>query len=221
MNVQVADRQQRADARRNRERVLAAAADVLSESGLKVPVEEIARRAGVGVGTVCRHFPTKQDLVDAVLTLRYEALLGDVQACGADPDAGRAFEVFVARLSAFQARHRALAEQMASELEPSVESTEVRERLAEAISDLVTRAQAVGAVRTDIGPADVSMMISAVAHATALAGDRRGVLRDRYVRIILDGLRPNDGGGPLPGRPLGFAELRRLKARGAGRGGAR
>ncbi len=128
------------------------------------------------------------------------------------PDAGRGFDVFVARLSAFQARHRALAEQMASELEPSVESTEVRERLWEAISELVGRAQAVGAVRTDIGPADVAMMISAVAHATALAGDRRGVLRDRYLRIILDGLRPNDGGYPLPGRPLGFAELRRLKA---------
>jgi hypothetical protein len=56
------------------------------------------------------------------------------------------------------------------------------------------------------------MMISAVAHATALAGDRRGVLRDRYLRIILDGLRPNAAGGPLPGRPLDFAQLRRLKA---------
>jgi AcrR family transcriptional regulator len=177
-----------------------------------VPVEEIARRAGVGVGTVCRHFPTKQELVDAVLTLLYEALLADVRECCADPDAGRAFEVFVARLSAFQARHRALAEQMASELEPSVESTEVRERLWEAISDLVGRAQAVGAVRADIGPTDVAMMISGVAHATALAGDRRGVLRDRYLRIILDGLRPDAAGDPLPGRPLGFAELRRLKA---------
>src|SRR5689334_22667471 len=116
METQVSDRQQRADARRNRERVLAAASDVLAESGLRAPMEEIARRAGVGVGTVCRNFPTKQAMVDAVLVDLYETLLRDALDGVANPDAGAAFETFVEALSAFQARHRALAEQMANDM---------------------------------------------------------------------------------------------------------
>jgi AcrR family transcriptional regulator len=212
MANELADRHQRSDARRNRERVLLAAADVLSASGLKAPVEEIARRAGVGVGTVCRNFPTKQAMVDAVLTDLYEKLLQDALDGLANPDAGQAFEAFVVVLSAFQARHRALAEQMATDMQPPVAMSAVRERLWTAISELVARAQTAGTVRSDIGPADVAMMLSGVAHATALAGDLQPVLSDRYLRIILDGLRPT-GASPLPGEPLDFDGLERVKGR--------
>jgi AcrR family transcriptional regulator len=212
MATELVDRQQRADARRNRERVLAAAADVLSESGLSAPMEEIARRAGVGVGTVCRNFPTKQAMVDAVLTLRYEELLRDALDGLSNPDAGEAFETFVVVLSAFQARHRALAEQMAKDMDVPGTSPDARERLWAAISELVARAQTAGTVRSDIGPADVAMLLSGVAHATALAGELQLVLRDRYLRIVLDGLRPN-GATPLPGEPLDFESLRRLRRR--------
>ena len=95
MTTDLVDRQRRADARRNRERVLAAAADVLSECGLSAPMEDIARRAGVGVGTVCRNFPTKQAMVDAVLTVLYDELLHDARDGLSNPDAGEAFENFV------------------------------------------------------------------------------------------------------------------------------
>ncbi len=105
----------RADARRNRERVLAAAEAVFAECGLKAPVEEVARRAGVGVGTVCRNFPTKQALIEAVVGAMYETLLREVEAALADPDPAHAFERFVVGLPDFQARHRALADQMANE----------------------------------------------------------------------------------------------------------
>src|SRR3954467_314481 len=115
METQLTDRQQRADARRNRERVLAAASDLLAESGLKAPVEEVARRAGVGVGTVCRNFPTKQALIEAVVGAMGEALGVDAGTALADPDPAHAFEKFVIALPAFQARHRALADQMANE----------------------------------------------------------------------------------------------------------
>jgi AcrR family transcriptional regulator len=172
-------------------------------------MEEIARRAGVGVGTVCRNFPTKQTMVDAVLTLLYEQLLEDALEGLANPDAGEAFETFVVVLSAFQTRHRALAEQMATD--QMVNDTALRaspdhrDRLWAAISELVARAQRAGAVRSDIGPADVAMLLSGVAHATALAGEPQLVLRDRYVRIVLDGLRPHAGtslpGTFLPGEP--------------------
>jgi AcrR family transcriptional regulator len=213
MDTEITDRHRRADARRNRERVLAAASEMLAESGLKAPMEEIARRAGVGVGTVCRNFPTKKHMVDAVLADLYETLLQDALDGLANPDAGEAFETFVVVLSAFQARHRALAEQMANDMETPTAPPEARERLWAAISQLVARAQEVGTVRADIGPADVALLLSGVAHATAVAGALQHGLRDRYLRIILDGLRP-DAATALPGGPLDFPQLQELKQRG-------
>ena len=201
----------RADARRNRERVLVAAEEVFAESGLKAPVEEVARRAGVGVGTVCRNFPTKQALVEAVVGAMYETLLNQAQAALDDPDPGHAFEEFVVGLSDFAVRSRALADQMANE-DVFAAAASPREKVLSAVSLLVTRAQDAGAIRADIGPGDVAMLFSGVAHATAIAGELRPMLRERFVRIILDGLRPEDA-TPLPGRPLDMAQLRRMKRR--------
>jgi AcrR family transcriptional regulator len=205
------DGPRRADARRNRERVLAAAEAVFAESGVKTPVEEVARRAGVGVGTVCRNFPTKQALIEAVVGAMYESLFQEVEVARADPDPARAFERFVIGLPAFQDRHRALADQMASE-GMLASAPGPRERMLNAVSELVARAQEAGAVRADIGPGDVSMLFSGVAHATAIAGELQPVLRERFVRIILDGLRA-DNPTALPGRPLDYAQLRRIKQR--------
>jgi AcrR family transcriptional regulator len=208
----VPERQQRADARRNRELVLAAAEEVFAESGLKGQIEEVARRAGVGVGTVCRNFPTKQALVEAVLTSMYENVVGLALEALDHPDPGEAFERFFIALPEFQARHRALGEQMANELELPSSAQPLREQLTRALTDLVTRAQASGAIRADIGPADVSLLFAGIAHATALAGELEPVLRERYVKIILDGMRPHEA-SKLPGRPLDFAQLRRMKQR--------
>src|SRR5471032_2642113 len=105
LDTKASDVPRRADARRNRERVLAAAEAVFAESGLKGQVEEVARRAGVGVGTVCRNFPTKQALVEAVLTSMYESLLGQALEALEHPDAGEAFEQFFVALPEFHARH--------------------------------------------------------------------------------------------------------------------
>ena len=208
----LAIRPMRSDARRNRERVLAAAEEVFSELGLRAQVEEVARRAGVGVGTVCRHFPTKQALVEAVLEAMYESVVLDAQVALAQSDPGDAFRSFFVSLSDFQARHRALAEQMATEVALLVSARPLRTALRKSISELVARAQAAGAIRSDIGPADVAMLFSGVAHATALAGGLQPALRERYVAIILDGLRPL-ATTSLPGRPLDFAQLDRLKRR--------
>jgi AcrR family transcriptional regulator len=205
-------RQQRVDARRNRERVLVAAEQVFAEEGLKGQVEEVARRAGVGVGTVCRNFPTKQALVEAVLTSMYESLLAQALVALEQPDAGVAFEQFFVALPEFHARHRALGEQMANELELPSSAAPLREELTRALTELVVRAQASGAIRNDIGPADVSLLFAGIAHATALAGEVQPVLRERYVRIILDGMRPREASA-LPGRPLDFAQLRKMKQR--------
>jgi len=200
----------RSDARRNRARVLVAAEDVFSEVGLRAQIDEVARRAGVGVGTVCRHFPTKQALVEAVLEAMYESLLEDAQQALGQSDPGVAFHTFFVALSEFQARHRALAEHMATEIDLPISAQSVRDALRGAIGELVERAQDAGAIRPDIGPADVAMLFSGVAHATALAGDLQPVLRERYVALILDGLRPLEA-SRLPGQPLDFAQLQRLK----------
>lgn len=208
--TEVTARPMRSDARRNRERVLVAAEDVFSEMGLRAQIEEVARRAGVGVGTVCRHFPTKQALVEAVLEAMYESLLTDARRALEQPDPGTAFHTFVFALSEFQARHRALAEHMATEIDLSASAQSVRDSLREAIDELVTHAQDAGAIRADIGSADVALLFSGVAHATALAGDLQPVLRKRYVALILDGLRPLEA-SQLPGRPLDFSQLRKLK----------
>jgi AcrR family transcriptional regulator len=210
--TEVSTRPQRADARRNRERVLAAAEAVFAESGLKGQIEEVAHRAGVGVGTVCRNFPTKKALVEAVLTSMYESLLGRALDALDHSDPGEAFERFFVALPEFQSRHRALGEQMAKELELPTSAQPLRDELARALAELVSRAQTAGAIRDDIGPADVSMLFAGVAHATAVAGELEPMLRERYVRIILDGLRPKEASA-LPGRPLDFAQLRRMKQR--------
>jgi AcrR family transcriptional regulator len=202
----------RADARRNRARVLAAAESVFAETGLKASVEDVARRAGVGVGTVCRHFPTKQALVEAVLEAMYEALVDDARTALADPDPGAAFRSFFVALATFQARHRALAEQMATAIDLPASARPTREALRAAITELVANAQAAGAIRSDIGPADVAMLFSGVAHTTVVAGEIQPTLHERYVNVILDGLRPTEHTA-LPGRPLDFGQLDRLKKR--------
>ena len=206
------DRPMRADAARNRDRVLAAASELFAEVGLRAGIEDIARRAGVGVGTVCRNFPAKEALVEAVVSALWRSLLDAAVAALAAPDPGPAFEQFVYVIAEFQAKHRALAEEMAAEINLPIRD-QVRQDLHAAISQLVARAQAVGTLRTDIGPADVAMLLSGVAHAATLAGDVDPGLRDRFVRIVLDGLRPLDP-TPLPGRALDFAGLEASRSRG-------
>ena len=137
-------RPRRADARRNRERVLAAAAELFAEEGCKVQIEQVAHRAGVGVGTVCRNFPTKVDLVDAVVTQGCELLLEDARTALDEPDAGAALRRFFVRMADFQTRHRALAEEMSAAIPASTVS--VKQALHEAVGDLMSKAQAAGAI---------------------------------------------------------------------------
>jgi AcrR family transcriptional regulator len=205
------ERPLRADAQRNRRRVLDAAEDLFAESGNGATIEDIAKRAGVGVGTVCRHFPTKQALLDEVLTESYRELVVDAEQALASHEPAAAFEQFVHRLAAHQARRRMLAEQMATELALPPAAEELRVAMRRNITELVERAQAAGAVRTDISPADTSMLFAGVAQITAVAGGD-AALRDRFVAVMMDGLRPA-AANPLPGQALRYADLDRLLER--------
>ena len=86
----------------------------------------------------------------------------------------------------------------------------VKQALHEAVAELMEKAQGAGAIRSDIGAGDVTMLLSAISHATALTGDPE--LRDRYISIVLDGLRPHDP-SPLPGRPVHISEIQKSKPR--------
>jgi len=211
------ERPLRADAQRNRARVLAAAEELFAEAGNGATIEDIAKRAGVGVGTVCRHFPTKQALLDEVLTESFRDLVADADAAlASDLEPAAAFEQFVRKLAGHQSRRRMLAQQMATELELPPQAVELRDAMRSAITELLRRAQAAGAIRDDISPADTAMLFAGIAQITAVAGGDPA-LRERYVSVMLDGLRPA-AATPLPGRPLEYGEVDRILQRRAAKG---
>ena len=151
----------RADSRRNRARVLEVAAEVFATDGLSVPVQEIARRAGVGTGTVSRHFPTKQELFAAILLRRMEQLTGQADALAEGEDPGTAFFAFFATLVHAGAANRGLAEALAGagyDLETA--AARAGYDLPGRLRDLLARAQQAGAVRTDVDYADVKALLA-------------------------------------------------------------
>jgi len=208
-----ASKPRRADAQRNRLRVLDAAEALFARSGSGVPVEEIAREAGVGVGTVCRNFPTKQDLLDAVLVRMFEDLVTNVRSALALDDPGAGFEAYVRQLSELQVRHRALGQHMARQLDWPASAMAARAELRGGVTTLLQRAQAAGAVRDDISPADLSVLFAGIAQITSMSDVTGDALRTRYVAILLDGLRPAAVSNPLPAQPLTYDQLDEITRR--------
>jgi AcrR family transcriptional regulator len=188
----------RSDAARNRQLLLAAAADEFAERGLDASVADIARRAGVGKGTVFRHFATKDDLLAAIVLDRIEELtaVGERLLDAADP--GDALLEFLAA-AAHQRQQRDLSFlQEAGDL--NVEVTRVREQMFRTIHNLVDRARGHGAVRADITGTDVILLMCAPNYVTSYLPDAPPDLWRRYLAIIFDGLRP-EGAHPLPQPP--------------------
>jgi len=180
----------RADAQRNLGRVLDAAAEALAERGPDVSVDEIARRAGVGHGTVFRRFPTKESLLAAVMCKRLAELADGAEELLECPDAGLAFEEFVWRIAEIYARDRALFECIPRCSEVA-EVAEAKDRLHRVVEQLVTRAQEQGSIRADIDPDDIPVLVgSAILGSTQAAS---GEAWRRYVAVVLDGLRPPSG----------------------------
>jgi AcrR family transcriptional regulator len=168
----------RADARRNMERVLDAAAEVFGASGPDASIDEIARRAGVGHGTVFRRFPTKDDLMYAVIERHVAQMCAIAEEALVADDPGEAFFDFVrgvAELSmATPGLHKCVVH--CGEKPGAAELERLNERL-------VSRAQRAGALRKDVEPADVRLLIR-----SALTAAPPGQWR-RYLDVMLDGLR--------------------------------
>jgi AcrR family transcriptional regulator len=188
----------RADAARNRKALLAVAADEFAERGPDTSVADIARRAGVGKGTVFRHFASKDDLIAEIVLDRITELnaVGERLLAAADP--GAALLEFLT-VAARQRQQRDLSFlQEAGELRADV--IECRTRLYEIVAALVDRARAHGAVRDDVTGTDVVLLMCAPNHVTSYLPGASPDLWQRYLAIIFDGLRPA-GAHPLPQPP--------------------
>lgn len=185
----------RADAARNRESLLAAAAEEFAERGLEASVADIARRAGVGKGTVFRHFPTKDDLIAAIVLHRIDALTaaGERLLDAADP--GAALLEFLTVAARWQRQLDLSFLQEAGDV--NAEVTASRERLFRTVGALVDRAREHGAVRQDVTGTDVVLLMCAPNHVVSYLPDAPPDLWQRYLAIIFDGLRP-EGAHPLP-----------------------
>ena len=177
----------RADARRNRARVLEVAARTFADEGLSVPVHEIARRAGVGTGTVSRHFPAKEDLFAAILLSRMEQLAGAADALTQEQDPGSAFFTYFGTLVREGAANRGLAEALAG-AGYGLEDAAVRAGfdVTGRLRELLNRAQQAGAVRAEIDFADVKALLAGC--LTREGGDSAAL--DRIITVVCDGLRP-------------------------------
>ncbi|WP_407442286.1 TetR/AcrR family transcriptional regulator [Rhodococcus sp. (in: high G+C Gram-positive bacteria)] len=185
----------RADAARNRDLLLRAAEELFAERGLDVGVADIAAHAGVGKGTLFRHFASKDELIAAVVQLHIEALDEVGRGLLDAPDAGDALFRFLA-IAAERQQERDLSFLLPAS-ETFAEIAALRDRLFDTIGRLVARAQSEGAVRPDVSGRDVVLLMCAPNHIVGYLRSPPAGLWRRYLSIIIDGLRPQ-GAHPLP-----------------------
>jgi AcrR family transcriptional regulator len=178
----------RADARRNREAVLAAARRRFAKCGLECQMEDIARTAGVGVGTVYRHFPTKNDLIAALVADRFERLAARAREALAEEDSWEAFCDLMRYSAELQVSDRALSEIISSQ--PQLGQHEaVASGLVDTTTELIAKAQRAGEMRKDAVIEDVPTLICGLGAVAAGSGNMVELNWERYVEIMLDGLR--------------------------------
>jgi AcrR family transcriptional regulator len=189
-------RPQRADARRNRERIVEAARAAFAEAGLETQMDDVARRAGVGVGTLYRHFPTKDALVQAIVHAHMErmALLGrEVLERGGDP--WDSFAGFLRSCSENNLSDRALAQVMTTQPATTFRDAAEATGLVAVGDEMLRRAQAQGTARPDARVDDIPVVMCGLAAVLESWGEDAG---RRYMQLVLDGLR-STAQSTLPG----------------------
>jgi AcrR family transcriptional regulator len=168
----------REDSRQNRQRILDAAREVFTRHGLDVPMATVARRAGVGVATLYRHFPNRRALLTEVADQQLTECVSVVDDALADPDPWRAFRTAVERLAAMQAVRHELTSAFATSLPGAFDRGVERHEAERKLTELVRRAHATGRLRPDFRVEDLVLVLKAVSGvatnaADAVAGSRR------------------------------------------------
>ena len=205
------ERRRRSDAERNRQRVLDAAVEVFAERGIDAQIPDVARRAGVGIATVYRNFPSKRALLSALMEQRVADLEAFVRGALAEElDPWSSFVELLRRAAAAQAADSAFRQYMLATTTCSPVAA-ARERLLDATGELMRRAQAAGQLRPDVAAEDVPLLLMGLGWALCGVGGTDSNLWERYLAIMVDGLRA-EGANPLPHAPLERDDLVRLLA---------
>jgi AcrR family transcriptional regulator len=205
-----ADRPLRKDAERNRQRILKAAAEVFTEQGLAATLDDVARQAGVGVGTVYRRFPDKAALADALFEQRIDILVDlATQAYGAeDPWSG--LVSFMQSAAEMLSTDKGLRQLLMFAPYGHQRVGYARSRMRPAVGKLLERAQAAGQVRPDLGATDIPVLEFMIGATAEYAREVRPDLWRRYLALMLDALRPaRESYTPLPVPELSVDELAR------------
>lgn len=190
----------RRDAARNRDRLIDAAREVFAERGLGASLEEIARRAGVRVGTLYHRFGGRTGLIDAALAERVEASTRLAEAALACPDPWRGLVEHMTEIARWQAEDRGFTEVCVHSFPGDLAVERAKARGHELTQELVDRAHRAGVLRRDVGLADIGLLVWAVVRATEGIRDVQPEAWRRHLGVVLDGLRP-DTAHRLPGTP--------------------
>ncbi|GGL65859.1 TetR family transcriptional regulator [Streptomyces fumigatiscleroticus] len=183
-----AGRPVRRDARRNRDKLIAAAQAAYAAADGPVSLEAIAREAGVGIGTLYRHFPTREDLVDAVYATELDAVTASAPALLDRHPADVALRAWMGRYAAFVATKRGMAETLRAGFASGRIAAPSRERVTATVAAILEQGAAAGTLRADVDPDDVTtMLVSVFVAITDGAPQER---TDRLLDLLMDALRP-------------------------------
>jgi AcrR family transcriptional regulator len=206
----------RADAERNRRRIVAAAAAVFGEQGLDAPLEAVARRAGVGIATLYRRYPTREGLVVACFRQRLDEYVAALDEALAAPDGWAGFRGFVERVCAMQAADAATQDLLTTSFPTAREVEAQRAEGYERFAELVRRAQREGTLRRDFVPEDFVLLLMANAGVLRATREAAPGAWPRFVGLMLDAFRAEgrERDRPLPPPPSPaqtFRAMRRLQ----------
>lgn len=181
----------RADAARNRARLLEVAYETFAAEGLAVPIDEIARRAGVGAGTVYRHFPTKDDLFRAIVDNRLRRAIDEGHALLQSDHTGEALFIFLRWMVVWGATDRGLVDALAgAQFDIKTAAPQAEEAFLTVLGELLDAAQRAGTARADVGVPEVKALMVGCQAMQSYTGDTG----DRLTSVVLDGLRRSTAG---------------------------
>jgi AcrR family transcriptional regulator len=196
------------DARRNRELLIASARELFAAAGVDVPVEEITRNAGLGMGTLYRHFPTKGDLIDAVLEDAFAEIVELAERADAEDDAWVGLTGFLEHALSLHAANRGLKDMLATSELGRERAQAMRARIRPLLARLIERAQAQGALRLDFTTEDLPVVFWTTGRVIETTAGVAPEHWRRFLGLVLDGMRA-EAATPLPAPPLTRSQLAR------------
>jgi len=200
----------RADAERNRQRILSAAGEVYAEQGIDTPTAEVARRAGVGIATLFRRFPTREDLLAAVFAEKMTRYADLMDTAADDPDPWQGFCSYVTAIAAMQCSDRGFTDVLTQTF-PTAKGLEAdRDRAFHRWVELISRAKAVGKLREDFVPEDLPMLLMANAGVVAATIEAAPETSARLVAYLLHAFAAR-AAAPLPDPPSPHAMFNAMR----------